>query len=95
MSHSHNQEQMKWVFSAIAAALFFIIASPEAYKIVQNYVFNPLTNLMKTGAITIADSQGCPKRLGLIVHTIVFLLLVRATMEIHFPQKEEEKPASS
>jgi len=89
-----NKEQKKWFFSAIAAVLFFIIASPEAYKIVQNYVFNPLTNLMKTGAITIADSQGCPKMLGLLVHSIVFLLLTRAIMEIPL-QKEEPSVASS
>ena len=83
-----NQEQIKWFAAFVAALLFWVISNPVTYIMVSKGVYNLLG-----GKITIASQDGRPTGLGLIVHSIVFLLLVRSVMEFNF--QKEEKPASS
>jgi hypothetical protein len=82
-----NKEQKKWFASFLGALLFFVVSSPPIYKIVSNGIYK-----LSGSKITIASADGCPTGVGLVVHTIVFFLLVRALMEVPPLQQEEEKP---
>nr|WNL49763.1 transmembrane domain containing protein [Marseillevirus sp.] len=63
----------KWIVSAIAGVLFLIVASPFLFKIM-----NGLTGIF---GISIADPDtGAPNLLGLILHGVVFMLIVRLLM---------------
>lgn len=54
----------KTQFALTAALLFFIIAHPMTYKLVESLV-GPLVG-------TIASPMGCPTNLGLLAHAVVF-----------------------
>ncbi|BAU80234.1 hypothetical protein A9K97_gp117 [Tokyovirus A1] len=63
----------KWIVSAIAGVLFLIVASPFLFKIM-----NGLTGIF---GISIADPDtGAPNLLGLVLHGVVFMLIVRLLM---------------
>lgn len=62
----------KWIVSIISGLLFLLIASPFLYQL-TNIVFSPLGFIM-------ASKEGCPTILGLVVHSLVFLLIVRLMM---------------
>jgi hypothetical protein len=65
----------KWKFSLIGAILLLIVMNPFTYKLVQNLLGGIIGK--------IADSaSGCPTTLGLFVHTLVYLVLVRYSMEL-------------
>ena len=64
----------KWVISVSSGVLFFIIASPLLFKIV-NYLTSRL-------GVSILDYQGKPNMIGYILHTIVFILIVRLSMGV-------------
>lgn len=74
--------RQKWLISLYSAILFLIIASPFAFKLV-----NGLS--MSLFGVETADNEGCPNTVGLLVHTVVFLLIVRAIMQIKLPGLEE------
>ena len=61
----------KWSISAYSAVLFFIIASPFLYSVV---------NSVTSQVGLVLASGGCPNYLGLFVHAIVFMLIVRLSM---------------
>lgn len=63
----------KWSISLYSAILFFVIASPMLFALV-----NSLTS--KSG-ISIINQNGCPNLIGLVLHSIVFLLIIRLSME--------------
>jgi hypothetical protein len=67
---STNSE--KWMISFYSALLFLVIASPFVYGIV-----NKITSAI---GIQIASDDGCPNMAGLILHSLVFLLIVRFSM---------------
>lgn len=75
------EQRQKWMASFVATLLFLIISSPGMYVLVSG-IFSKLIPSIK-----IANEQGCPTILGLIVHGIVFFLIVRAVMEI--PMKKD------
>lgn len=59
----------KWTASFMLGLLFLLVSSPFTYS---------LTNTITKGVgFAISDSQGCPNLAGLILHTIVFILLLR------------------
>jgi hypothetical protein len=59
----------KWTASFMLGILFLLVSSPFAYS---------LTNSIAKGAgFVMADSQGCPNLAGMILHTILFILLLR------------------
>ena len=68
---SYNADTMKWWYSFYSAVIFFIIASPMTYKLV---------NSLLGSIVKICDPKGCPTAAGLLVHSTVFLLVVRAMM---------------
>jgi hypothetical protein len=66
---SNNQ---KWGVSAYVAVLFFIIASP--------FLFMMVNKLTAPIGLHVVDARGCPNLVGLVVHALVFLLLVRLSL---------------
>jgi hypothetical protein len=64
----------KWKISLIAGLIFLIVSSPFLYKLVQKLAD-------KFVDIEIADSEGCPTLVGLILHSVVFVIIVRLMMK--------------
>jgi len=62
----------KWIIALIIAVVFFIFSLPFLYKLT-----NSGTKLFKLNAI---NNTGCPTIFGIILHTIVFLVVVRLLM---------------
>lgn len=63
----------KWIVSVIAGVLFLIVASPFLFKVV-----NGLAGIF--GISTADPATGNPNILGLLIHSIVFVLVVRLLM---------------
>jgi hypothetical protein len=63
---------LKAKYSFYSALVFFLVANPETYKIIQK-VFGGLIG-------EIASLAGCPTPLGLFVHTIVFFFVIFGLM---------------
>lgn len=59
--------------SAMAAALFFVIASPFTYGLVQSLL---------GGLVTIASASGAPTLVGLLAHSLVYGLISFGLMHI-------------
>jgi len=66
----------KWNISLYSGAIFFLIASPFLFEFVNNLFsrFIPQFNL-------VIANNGCPTMLGLFIHSIVFVLVTRLSME--------------
>jgi hypothetical protein len=63
---------LKAKYSFYSALVFFLVANPETYKIVQK-VFGQFLG-------TLASDFGCPTPLGLFFHTLVFFFVILALM---------------
>jgi len=66
-----QKQQEKFVTSLISGLTFFIIANPETFRLVRR-VLGP----------GIATPNGCPSTMGLLVHTLVFILVVWGMMNV-------------
>ena len=66
---------MKWQISIFSAFIFVLVSIPCTYKITQR-IFGGFLG-------QIADANGCPTTRGLILHTLVYLLLIRGSMDIN------------
>jgi len=55
--------------SIFAGILFLLISSPQVYKLTSQVLGN-----------WIANGAGCPNPHGLLLHTIVFILVTRLSM---------------
>jgi hypothetical protein len=63
---------LKAKYSFYSALVFFLVANPETYKIIQ---------WMLGGFVgTIANANGCPTPIGLFLHTILFFFVMLALM---------------
>ncbi len=65
----------KWQISVFSAFIFILVIHPYTYTLTQK-VFGRFLG-------QIADATGCPTMRGLILHTLVYILLVRGSMELH------------
>ena len=66
---------VKWQITLFSAFLFLLVVNPYTYK---------LTDRLLGGVVgKIADGNGCPTFVGLLIHTIVYILLVRGSMDLH------------
>lgn len=63
----------KWNISIFSAVIFIAIVNPYTYR---------LTDALLSSFIGALQVNGCPTTLGLILHTIVFTLVVRYSMDI-------------
>lgn len=65
----------KWQITFFSAFLFLLVVSPYTFK---------LTDRCLGGIVgKIADRDGCATRLGLFIHTVVYILLVRGSMDLN------------
>jgi len=66
---------MKWQITFFSAFLFLLVVNPYTYILTQRLL----------GSIVgkTSDVNGCPTSLGLAIHTIVYILLVRFSMDLH------------
>lgn len=64
----------KWRFTFYTVVIFLLVINPYTYILVNKILGKVIGK--------IADASGCPTTLGLIVHTVVFALIVRYTMDL-------------
>jgi len=62
---------LKAKYSFYSALVFFLVANPETYKILQKII---------GGFITVANPSGCPTPVGLFIHTLLFFIVIFALM---------------
>lgn len=65
--------EQKWRISILSAVLFLAVVNPLTYQLTDSLLGSLLGSLAE---------NGCPTTLGLAVHTIVFTLLVRYSMDV-------------
>lgn len=66
---------MKWKISFFSALIFILVVHPMTYKVTQKLFGGILGR--------ISDTNGCPTSIGIILHTIVYILLVRGSMDLN------------
>ena len=66
-----RKQQEKLITALITGLVFFVIANPETFRLVRR-VLGP----------RIATPTGCPSTIGLLVHTLVFILIIWAMMNV-------------
>ena len=66
-----QKQQEKFITSLISGLTFFIIANPETFRLVRRVLGR-----------RIATPNGCPSTLGLLVHSLVFVLVVWGMMNV-------------
>lgn len=65
----------KWQISLFSLFLFVVVVSPMTYR---------LTDQLLGGIIgRIVQPSGCPTTIGFVLHALVFLLLVRYSMDLN------------
>lgn len=69
-----DSSSKKWQISIFSAIIFLIVVSPYTYQLTQKLLGGILGK--------IAEPNGCPTTTGLILHTIVYVLLVRGSMDL-------------
>ena len=69
-----DSSYMKWQISIFSAFIFILVIHPYTYLFTQK-VFGGLLG-------KIAETNGCPTTRGLILHTLVYILLVRGSMDL-------------
>ncbi len=78
-----RKQQEKFMASIMSALLFFLIANPETFIIVRRVFGN-----------WVASATGYPTTLGLVLHSIVFMLIVWGMMNLK-REKADGVPAPS
>lgn len=66
-------EKQKWLVSGMSALVFLVVASPVLFKLV---------NSLLGGVVQVSTAAGCPTSVGLAMHAVVFMLVVRGIMEV-------------
>ena len=66
-----RKQQDKFIISLISGMTFFIVATPETFRLVRRILGS-----------WVATPTGCPSTMGLLVHTLVFVLIVWGMMNI-------------
>lgn len=67
-----SSSSSKWQITFFSALIFVIVVHPFTYGITQS-LFGGLLGRISEG--------GCPTNTGLLLHTLVYILLVRGSME--------------
>ena len=66
-----KKQEQKFVISLMSALLFFVVANPDTYRLVRSILGS-----------WVSGPNGCPTTAGLVLHTLVFLLITWAMMNI-------------
>jgi hypothetical protein len=69
-----SSDREKWTISIFSGLLFYIIALPQTYECITN-------PLIKNTIGVELEKKGRPTVIGVIIHAIVFLLIVRYMMD--------------
>ena len=64
----------KWQISIFSAFIFVLVIHPYTYQLTQ-HMFGSILG-------KISEANGCPTTRGLILHTLVYILLVRGSMDL-------------
>ena len=64
----------KWYISIFSALIFILVVNPYTYMFTQKVLGDLLGK--------ISDSNGCPTTFGLMIHTIVYILIIRGSMDL-------------
>ncbi len=64
----------KWNISVFSAIIFVLVVNPCTYKLTQSL----FSSILGTIAV-----NGCPTMMGLLLHTLVYTLLVRYSMDLN------------
>jgi len=64
----------KWQISIFSALIFVLVIHPYTYMLTQK-VFGGFLG-------KISEINGCPTTRGLVLHTLVYILLVRGSMDL-------------
>lgn len=72
MGCGEPSQMLKFRISLMSALLFFVIANPETFKIIK-----------KVFGSWVSSPTGCPTMNGLVLHSVVFLLITWALMNIN------------
>ena len=78
-----RKQEEKLITSIISGLTFFVVANPETFRLMRS-VF---------GA-RIATPTGCPSTMGLLLHTVVFILVVWGMMNIRQEPVANKKKGS-
>ena len=74
MAGSSPSNFKKWQITIFSAFIFLLVVNPYTYN---------LTNSLLSGFIGPIATNGCPTAIGLLLHTIVYVLLVRYSMDLN------------
>lgn len=64
----------KWEITLFSAFIFLLVVNPYTYNV---------TNSLLGGLIGPIARNGCPTTIGLLLHTLVYILLVRFSMDLN------------
>ena len=78
MGCGEPSQMLKFRISLMSALLFFVIANPETFKIIK-----------KVFGSWVSSPTGCPTMSGLVLHSVVFLLITWALMNINKVERAE------
>jgi len=78
MGCGEPSQMLKFRISLMSALLFFAIANPETFKIIK-----------KVFGSWVSSPTGCPTMSGLVLHSVVFLLITWALMNINKIERAE------
>lgn len=67
-----KQEKKMWI-SMMSAVLFYIIANPQTFLLVEQLLGR---------FVSVSNGVGCPTPAGLLVHAFVFFLITWALMNM-------------
>jgi len=73
MAGGSPSNSQKWQISIFSALIFLLVVNPYTYN---------LTNSLLGGIIGTIAKNGCPTMVGLLLHTVVYVLLVRYSMDL-------------
>lgn len=62
----------KWIISIISGLLFLLIASP--------FLFTTVNDITRRLGLIVSSASGCPTTSGLLLHSLVFVIIVRLLM---------------
>jgi len=75
-----RKQEQKFMASLLGALIFFVVASPEAFRLMRSIVGS-----------WVATPNGTPSSAGLALHALVFLLIIWFTMNIKAEYMEGEE----
>jgi len=78
-----RKQEEKLITSIISGLTFFVIANPETFRLMRS-IFGS----------RIATPTGCPSTVGLLLHTVVFILVVWGMMNLR-PEPPKKKGGGS